>query len=140
ELLFEKGRPPGQWAHLVERLRARLGADAVHGVAVRAEHRPERASAIADPGAATPYAVTPYGERPFWLLNPPPPLEEIGGVPHHEGPLELLAGPERIESGWWDGNDEARDYFIARTRSESIVWIYRDRRGEGGWYLHGVFA
>jgi protein ImuB len=138
QLLFEEGRPPGQWQHLVERLRARLGAEAVHGVAARPEHRPEQASVLADPGAKQLQAY--FGERPFWLLAHPKPLQEIGGVPHHEGPLELLAGPERIESGWWDGDDAARDYFIARTRSESLVWIFRDRRGEGGWYLHGVFA
>jgi protein ImuB len=138
ELLFEPGKPPGQWQNLVERLRARLGARAVHGIAVRAEHRPERATALADPGAEQLHAY--FGERPFWLLGRPKRLQEIGGVPHHEGPLELLAGPERIESGWWDGTDEMRDYFIARARSESLLWIYRDRRGEGGWYLHGVFA
>jgi protein ImuB len=138
ELLFEAGKPRGQWQNLVERLRARLGAEAVHGVAVRPEHRPEHASVLADPGAAQLHAY--FGERPFWLLSHPKRLGEIGGVPQHEGPLELLAGPERIESGWWNGNDEARDYFIARARSESLLWIYRDRRGEGGWYLHGVFA
>ncbi len=138
ELVFEKGRPPGQWQHLVERLRARLGAGAVHGVAVRAEHRPERACVLADPGAEQMHAY--FGERPFWLLRHPKRLQEIGGVPHHEGPLELLAGPERIESGWWDGDDASRDYFVARASSEALVWIYRDRRGDGGWHLHGVFA
>jgi protein ImuB len=138
QLLFEEGKPPGQWQQLVERLRARLGTETVHGVAARAEHRPERASVAADPGAKQ--LQTYFGDRPFWILTHPKPLQEIGGVPHHEGPLELLAGPERIESGWWDGEDAARDYFIARTKSESLVWIYRDRRGEGGWYLHGVFA
>ena len=81
-----------------------------------------------------------FGERPFWLLESPRPLAEIGAVPHHDGPLELLVGPERIESGWWDGDDIARDYFVARMRSEALVWIYRERRGEGAWYLHGVFA
>ena len=81
-----------------------------------------------------------FGERPLWLLHRPRPLAEIGERPHHEGPLELLAGPERIESGWWDGDDAARDYFVARACNESLVWIFRDRRGEGGWYLHGVFA
>ena len=30
------------------------------------------------------------------------------------GALELLAGPERIESGWWDGADVQRDYYVAR--------------------------
>ena len=44
----------------------------------------------------------------------------------------------RIESGWWDGNNVARDYFVARMQNEALVWIYRERGG--GWYLHGLFA
>ena len=137
-LALEQGKPPGQWEHLVERLRARLGTEAVCGIASRAEHRPERAGVIADAGQKQ--SQLDFGERPFWLLESPRPLAEIGAVPHHDGPLELLVGPERIESGWWDGSDVARDYFVARTQDESLVWIYREWRGEGGWYLHGVFA
>jgi len=137
-LLLEQGKPPGHWGHLVERLRARLGAEAVRGIASRAEHRPERAGVIADLGVKQ--MQLDYGERPFWLLDRPKPLAEIDAVPHHDGRLELLVGPERIESGWWDGDEVARDYFVARAQNESLVWIYRERRGEGGWYLHGVFA
>ena len=137
-LALEQGKPPGQWEHLVERLRARLGSEAVCGIASQAEHRPERAGVIADPGAKQ--LQLDFGERPFWLLDRPKPLAEIGAVPSLEGPLELLVGPERIESGWWDGDDVARDYFVARMQNEALVWIYRERRGEGGWYLHGVFA
>jgi protein ImuB len=137
-LLLEQGKPPGQWEHLVERLQARLGIEAVCGIAGRAEHRPERAGVIADIGEKQLQLY--FGERPFWLLDHPRPLAEIEAVPHHDGPLELLVGPERIESGWWDGDDVARDYFVARTQNEALVWIYRERRGEGGWYLHGVFA
>ena len=137
-LLLEQGKPPGQWEHLIERLRARLGTGAVYGLAAHAEHRPERAIAITEPGSRQLHLD--FGERPFWLLERPKPLAEVGATPHYEGPLELLAGPERIESGWWDGGDVARDYFVARTQSESLVWVYRERRGEGGWYLHGVFA
>jgi protein ImuB len=136
-LLFEQGKPAGDWERLLERLRARLGAEAVSGVAMRPEHRPEHASAAAEPGAKQ--QPLEFGERPLWLLEPPRLLEEIGARPHHEGPLELLAGPERIESGWWDGGDVARDYFIARMQSEALVWVYRERGG-GGWYLHGLFA
>lgn len=143
-LLLEESKPPGNWEHLVERLRSRLGADAVYGLAPQADHRPERAS-VRDPLAAgqpqtCAGASAEFPARPFWLLARPRPLREIDAVPHYEGPLELLAGPERIESGWWDGEDVARDYFVARTRNEALVWIYRERRGEGGWYLHGVFA
>ena len=141
-LLLEEGKA-GDWEHLVERLRARLGTEAVCGIAGRAEHRPERASALA-PLVPLPLSGGGlgwgFGERPLWLLDRPKPLEEISAVPHHEGPLELLAGPERIESGWWDGDGVARDYFIARMQSEALVWIYRERSGEGGWYLHGLFA
>ncbi len=135
---LEQGKPPGQWEHLVERLRARLGADAVYGPALRAEHRPEHAVSAGEPDSKQSHLD--FGERPFWLLDRPKRIAEIGAVPHHKGPLELLAGPERIESGWWDGDDVARDYFVARTQSEALVWIYREWRGEGGWYLHGVFA
>jgi protein ImuB len=137
-LLLEEGKPAGRWEHLVERLRARLGTEAVRGVAAQAEHRPERAGILADPEEKQPQLE--FGERPFWLLDQPRSLAEIGAVPQHEGPLELLAGPERIESGWWDGDDVARDYFVARMRNEALVWIYRERRSDGGWYLHGLFA
>lgn len=136
-LLLEQGKPRGDWERLLERLRARLGGEAVHGIAVRSEHRPEFASAAVD-SDARPLQLD-FGERPMWLLDHPKLLAEIGTRPHHEGPLELLAGPERIESGWWDGGDVARDYFIARMQNEALVWIYRERGG-GGWYLHGLFA
>jgi protein ImuB len=136
-LLLEQGKPQGDWERLVERLRARLGAGAVRGIALRPEHRPELAGATVDVGARQ--AQLEFGERPLWLLDRPRPLPEIDARPHHEGPLELLAGPERIESGWWDGGDVARDYFVARTRNEALVWIYRERGG-GGWYLHGLFS
>ena len=44
-----------------------------------------------------------------------------------EQPLELLAGPERIESGWWNGREAMRDYFIAQAGSGALVWVYRQR-------------
>jgi protein ImuB len=66
----------------------------------------------------------------LWLVEPPRRLAE--------GEFSLLAGPERIESGWWDGAEARRDYFIARTGKASLAWIYRER--EGGWFLHGYFA
>jgi len=135
-LLLEQGKPQGDWERLVERLRARLGAGAVRGVAARAEHRPELAGAAVEFAAKQPQPE--FGERPLWLLDRPRPIPEIDERPHHEGPLELLAGPERIESGWWDGGDVARDYFIARMRNEALVWVFRERGG--GWYLHGLFA
>src|SRR5262245_55668118 len=138
--LFDDGAAaPGDWQKLVERLRARLGAVAVHGLAVAAEHRPERASRACEADARTTVAAF-AGLRPFWLLPAPQPLTEVDAAPHCDGPLKLLAGPERIESGWWDGGDVARDYFVAETAERALVWVYRDRHPPGGWFLHGLFA
>jgi protein ImuB len=61
-------------------------------------------------------------------------------------PLRLLAGPERIEAGWWDGPAAARDYFIAGTPAGVLVWIYRHRlpqaqaEAASGWVLQGWFG
>ena len=136
------------WLRLVERLQARLGGEAVHGLATREDHRPERAWAPAPPGpgrpaegrvspAMAPAAASPAPAarpsspaRPVWLVDPPRRLAE--------GEFALLAGPERIESGWWDGADACRDYFVARTGMASLAWVYRER--EGQWFLHGYFA
>lgn len=125
-----------EWPKLVEQLRARLGDAAAHGLAIAAEHRPERASIAREFGATSP--AVEFGLRPLWLLPEPRPLAEIRGMPQHGGPLKLLAGPERIESGWWDGNAIARDYFIAQTADQALLWVYREPAS--GWYLHGLFA
>jgi protein ImuB len=126
--LFGDARSEAEaWERLTERLQARLGGAVVHGLATRAEHRPERAWRVAAPGTAVADDVPP-GPRPLWLLEPP---RRLG-----EGEFVLLAGPERIESGWWDGEDVVRDYFVA-ARGPSLAWIYRAREG---WFLHGLFA
>ncbi len=151
---------------LLDRLRARLGEDAVTLVVPRAEHRPERAwrrvqadvagsasagrippravgpasaghrAAMAvhgrlkpdprytprpDPQHCPPLAVPP---RPVWLLAEPEPLGHLLEVQ----PWVLRDGPERIESGWWDGADVRRDYFVAENPRGETVWIYRDHR------------
>ena len=54
-------------------------------------------------------------------------------------PRELLAGPERIESGWWDGADVARDYYLARGLHGAQLWVFRDLRS-GTWCVHGLWA
>ena len=77
--------------------------------------------------------------RPVWLLAEPQRLEGEE-QPRYQGALELEEGPERIESGWWDGRDVRRDYYVARTPAGVRVWIFRERRTPGGWFLHGVFG
>ena len=128
--LFRDARAAGEdWTRLVERLAARLGGGAVHGLGLHADHRPERAWCRIDPGAKTPAVFEDLGPRPLWLLETP---RRLG-----ESDFALLAGPERIESGWWDRNEVRRDYYIARSGDGSLVWIYR---ATDGWHLHGIFA
>jgi len=115
-----------------------LGGGAVHAIGLQPEHRPERAWRVLGAGEQPPRGEACTGARPLWLIDPPRRLKEAGGVPHDGGRLELLAGPERIESGWWDSGEVARDYFIARAPSSALLWIFRERGGS--WYLHGLFA
>ena len=116
------------WARLLERLRARLGHDAVFGLAAQPDHRPEHAWRRIEPGEWDPREFRAPGPRPIWLLE----ARRLA-----EGGFTALSGPERIESGWWDGDDARRDYFIARLPDGALGWVYR----EGGeWYLHGLFA
>jgi protein ImuB len=93
---------------------------------------------------------------PTWLLAEPLRLAVVEKHPHYQGPLTLLAGPQRLEAGWWGGGELAlRDYFVARGSLAVLLWIYRrrlpksacnrpdelDRRGIlPEWYLHGFFA
>lgn len=125
-------------ADLMDRLVARLGRQAVQGLACHADHRPERASRpVSGKPAATLQALPP---RPLWLVEPPEALRERHGHPQRGGALVLAAGPERIESGWWDGLDARRDYFVAIDAAGRRLWIFRDPRPPGGWFLHGMFA
>ncbi len=121
----------------LEKLRARLGDDAVGGLGPAADHRPEKAWRPCPVGEGQSDIST--GERPLWLFSEPKRLEQRNGRPWLEGELQLTRGPERIESGWWDGNDAARDYFVAEDARGEHFWIYQERRSRG-WFLHGLFA
>ncbi|HUQ74922.1 MAG TPA: DNA polymerase Y family protein [Burkholderiales bacterium] len=116
------------WARLLERLQARLGRDAVHGITPFPDHRPEYAWRRVEAGDWDPHEFVQPGPRPAWLLEKVIHIEERN--------LTLLAGPERIACGWWDGDDARRDYFVARIGA-AVAWVYREH---DHWYLHGFFA
>jgi len=145
---------------LVERLQARLGRDQVQCLSARADHRPEHATrwrsadaaqlagvvgAATRPGAM-PAVPAALATQPLWLLPQPQALAERGQQPLLQGrPLQLLAGPERLETGWWDGPPALRDYFIAQTASGALVWVYCNRLrcadiGVPRWFLQGLFG
>jgi len=177
--LFEPARSEGlDWPALTERLRSRLGDEALQQLACVADHRPERAWRFIAPGAPTrePARPTqssarkakpadadrsrlaaattpdtmagsgsrsgfvtgigahaaPHAARPLWLLPQPIPLRQ---------PLtQILSGPERIESGWWDGGDVRRDYYVVRCASGQRAWAFLPAGATEGWMLHGWFA
>ncbi|MDW8479587.1 MAG: hypothetical protein RML12_06770 [Xanthomonadales bacterium] len=130
--LWAAPRPALELPALIERLEQRLGP----GIGVPAGpglRAPPRARLAAAPGLAGSgggaAAAASRGPRPAWLLPEPCPVRPED--------YELLAGPERIESGWWDGADLRRDYHLARDREGRRCWLFRDR---DGWFLHGLFA
>jgi protein ImuB len=128
--------------HLLERLRARLGTAAVHGLQVVAGHRPEKSWQVRETAEAASHAMVPWraAQRPLWLLPQPQLLTEQAGWPQRDGPLQLAADIERIESGWWDGQEIARDYYRARDAHGVQLWIFRERAQPHRWYLHGLFG
>ncbi|MGH8194737.1 MAG: Y-family DNA polymerase [Woeseiaceae bacterium] len=156
------GRQGVPVAQLMERLSARVGDASMHGVALVAEHRPHYAwSTVQVAGIEVPQcrAVPDHPcecppewladvrrthslllRRPLWMLSEPLALTTISGKPSYQGPLKLLAGPERLETGWWDGNGIARDYFVAVNPGGVHLWVYRNRGRKTDWYLHGIYG
>lgn len=150
-------------AQLAERLSARIGDDLVHGVTVVADHRPQYAWQPRSNFEDIPHCANVPScqvdshapellaeihrtnrlvlQRPLWVLPEPEPLLAESGVPYYQGPLKLLEGPERLETGWWDDDGIARDYFVAVNPVGVHLWIYRNRnQDKGDWYVHGKFG
>ncbi len=47
-------------------------------------------------------------------------------------------GPERIETGWWQGKMVRRDYWRVLTDQGRLLWVFYDLKTQQ-WYLHGEF-
>lgn len=120
------------WPQLRERLRARLGDTAVFRVEPAADPRPERAWRRLLGDAAHVGEAPPRPPRPLWLLSKPIPLRD----PH----VRVIEGPERLESGWWDGEDARRDYYVLETSQGQRAWAFAPPGEQGSWMLHGWFA
>ena len=151
---------------LIERLQARLGPARLTCLQAVADHRPERAT-VSRPAEAARQPARPARAvraaaasrldallvRPVWLLQHPEPLREREAAPGSPTPTELLldgqalqliSGPERIETGWWDAGLVERDYYIAQQPGGALVWVYRARRPApppaANWFLQGRFG
>jgi protein ImuB len=127
---------------LTEKLVARLGTQSISHPSSNADHRPEKAwrdsTTAHPPGTAAALAA-----RPAWLMREPQALALEGPRPVYGTALAFLAGPERIEAGWWDDALVARDYYVAENELGQRLWIYRERHAHAprnAWFLHGVLA
>lgn len=182
-LLVDATRTGDSLVQMVERLSARLGLSKVLQLQPHLDHRPEHMQvwhhAAINILAISAYGVSTRGQKhvtkaacltdgtcahwaqalyPSWLLEAPLPLLVRQQHPQYQGPLALLAGPQRLETGWWGGGECAlRDYFVARSAQSGLLWVYRERLGSPSgpgevngqdhadahpakWYLHGFFA
>lgn len=125
------------WMQTLEEIEARLGRDALRSLYLREDHRPEYAWSHTE---ALPVHSQPANHRPLWLLTNPRRLMQRQGQLWYAGPLRIVAGPERIESGWWDGQDRRRDYYHAISKNGHNLWIFHDLAHADRWYLHGLFG
>ena len=144
----DQAREPLQ--QVLERIVVRLGQDCVRVGRLQEDHRPERMQCW-EPWPGT--GSSAHGNKkvrmagypqPSWLLDPPLRLDQRRDQPEYLGALHLIAGPQRVEGGWWDGGDGhiQRDYFVYRSPVAGLLWLFQQRLSadETGWFLHGVFA
>lgn len=139
---------------MLERIAARLGAHRVLRPVLAEDHRLEwmgHWQPAAQP-LPTGYVAACDLPQPTFVLAEPLRLAVRGDTPMYQGPLQLLAGPHRVEGGWWhrvagDGGAMetrfvARDYWVALSRHAGVLWVFQARLAadEAAWYLHGVFA
>ncbi|TWR42337.1 DNA polymerase Y family protein [Xanthomonas vasicola] len=132
DLFDQRAQQSVEWPQLRERLRARLGDDAVYRVLPADDPRPERAWRRAIGDAVREAAAPPRPPRPTWLLPQP--------VPLHDPHLRIVSGPERLESGWWDDDEARRDYYVVETARGRRGWAFAAPGRVDGWMLHGWFA
>lgn len=140
---------------VLERIAARLGPDKVLRPVITEDHRPEW-MCIWRPAAAKqgrPDARTVAVAQPTFVLKEPLRLATRGHRPLYQGPVQLLAGPHRVEGGWWHRAEEdgravtkhvTRDYWLAVNEHAGLLWIFQTRlpgdAAETAWFLHGSFT
>ncbi|MCL9774325.1 Y-family DNA polymerase [Vibrio methylphosphonaticus] len=134
--LFEGVKGNQTALELASTLQAKLGQQAVVSLLLCDDPRPEMATQIVPFTISTepctrvcPPTITSTLFRPSLLYPHPIPLTTQ---------VKVTLGPERIVSGWWDGNPVKRDYFVARNTSGQWLWIFRTE--EHQWFVHGQFS
>lgn len=147
-------------ALFADRVRARLGEQAILRPIMVESHIPERAVVLShfaegDGNRKKPSAAI-GSERPIRLLAHPEPVEVTAEIP--EGPpmnfrwrrvvyrVTGAEGPERIAPEWWRGDGEAtRDYYRIEDDGGRRYWLYREGfygnpEAPPRWFMQGLFA
>lgn len=130
-LLMDSTQHSADSQQLLNRLGIRLQPQQLLRLNYQPDPRPEAAlqlaTALSDTSSTT-HALRPdQGERPLWLLVHPIPCSP---------PETVLAGPERISSGWWDNSDVRRNYYLVEQQGQRL-WVFY---APDGWFIHGVFS
>jgi protein ImuB len=152
--MFEEALGSKPLAPLLERLSSRLGESAVLCPQLEADAQPEYAwrcdhlaASLATRAARVASDAAKF--RPPHLERRPVAVAVMSVVPGGP-PLSFewkgrsfrivhAWGPERIETGWWRGDDVRRDYYQVETAIGERFWLFR-RLPDEHWFLHGVFA
>lgn len=115
---------------LISLLQAKLGQQAVRGLTLSDDPRPDLTNQLSEPLQEKPkIAVNPHIIRPSILLPKPCELREK---------VLIVRGPERLLTGWWDNKPMHRDYFVARSKSGQWLWVFRNHQQQ--WFVHGIFS
>ncbi|MGB3725482.1 MAG: DNA polymerase Y family protein [Glaciecola sp.] len=119
---------------LLSRLQSKLGNKQVQTIDFVSDFRPEYASSkhaltSAHSALTSPTKVCALADRPGLLL--PEPQQLLNNI-------EVLKGPERIQTGWWDDKPINRDYYIAQTEQGQQLWVFKTPNKQ--WYVHGYFV
>lgn len=135
---------------VLERMAARLGPQAVKRCVTREDHRQEWMARWQPTSEPLPRKAKPSTElpQPTWILREPLKLAVRNERPVYQGELQLLAGPQCIEGGWWDrdeaagaGRNVVRDYWLAESEHAGLLWIFQAKQDDAAsWFLHGVFG
>lgn len=140
---------------LLDRLSSRLGITAVVRSRLRPNPIPEQAvelvpvtEGMTDLAQQLATRFLP-SDRPTALCHPPELIKATALVPN--GPpatflwdgsryeIENHRGPERVESGWWQGTIVRRDYYWVETTDGRHFWVFQ-QLSDRQWFLHGEMA
>ena len=136
-------------AGLIDRLKARLGDEAVRRPVFQASWLPERSEQWSPVRDLTAEVGAPAGDapRPLLIFHPPEPVDAIAELPD-TAPARFTwrrvahkvvraAGPERLSPEWWrpqtalrlgaaDETPRTRDYYRVEDEEGRRFWLFRE--------------